>query len=921
MESFTVEVSQNGDDYEPVGTFTNTYEASADSLYYDGEDYEGKITTPQPVYGKINTAQEAQYVRITMLKSNPYAQLRLNEIVILGEGKEIDPPPEVEPGPMSILSGNIFSGSDEYYGEMATVNTGATYSLSITEGKDWEIQDDGSRLTDGIISYQNQTVTSNWYANEDLSITAVFDLKSNYNISQVDVWSVSGGGDARMESFTVEVSQDGDYYENVGTFANTFEDRDDDGSAVLYYDGMEWEGKVTTPQPVYGTLESAKSARYVRITMAKTTACPQLRLSEIIILGSVSASEKLAALLEQAEEITEEALYTTDSWAAFTAAVENAKSALESGDTDQLNSAYDQLNAAMTGLKLAFEEKIISTNTSTADLQALYPDMSYTMGQAATYTWEVGSDTGFITNDPNSNMLLNGIFREGADGLYSGYDTSGEGTITIDLKDEYYVSQVDVWVQNKADIGDMKSYDVAASMDGQIFEPVCSVEMGSDATDGVMVCTSATFRPVTAQYLRITFHKADGSHNYVLGDVVLKGFQNRVDKTSLYRAIASVKNLDGEIYTTETWNAVIKARDEGAAVYASPDATQDDVIAAVAAIEQAIANLKSDRELKIITDNSFGSGTAGDDADYYDWNGDNMEKTGVTYEYDMNEAEADKSLPENDVSLTKLIGGFIDSHEGGYTTFSTWDATLPGVVTFDFQQDCYIGQVDVWSTVLITTEGEKQLLGDVEVQLSRDGQNFYTVATARNPYKDEYDQLAAEAEAAGTKFETTVNTEIEFPTQKARYMRLKMWRYDDGVKTANKYVLCEVVAHGFIAPPRPNVEFDISEIYYMDQDGADIYVSTLPHVEAMTVTGKVFNNTANDKDVTVFSVIYTPQNEMVGFTSVDLNTKAGMDNDFIMKFDTVPSGMTTQYQVKTFVWDSVETALPLTSYKTLGVLE
>ena len=192
--------------------------------------------------------------------------------------------------PLTILSGNAFSASDPNYGELNTQATGATYNLSISEDKTWETEDGGSWLTDGGISYQNNIVTSGWYMSQDLSVTAVFDLKSSYNISQVDVWSVYGGEQRCQDGVFYRGSEPGWYRLRNGKYFYQYITKQTVEN--LYYDGMEWEGKITTPQPVYGTFESTKEARYVRVTMAKSAPCSQLRLSEIVILGEGTEIEE-----------------------------------------------------------------------------------------------------------------------------------------------------------------------------------------------------------------------------------------------------------------------------------------------------------------------------------------------------------------------------------------------------------------------------------------------------------------------------------------------------------------------------------------------------------------------------------------------------------------------------------------------------
>jgi endo-alpha-N-acetylgalactosaminidase len=65
-----------------------------------------------------------------------------------------------------------------------------------------------------------------------------------------------------------------------------------------------------------------------------------------------------------------------------------------------------------------------------------------------------------------------------------------------------------------------------------------------------------------------------------------------VDKTELENAINEAKELNGEDYTEESYNALLSALADAEAAYAKGDATQEEVDAAAAALKAAIAALE-----------------------------------------------------------------------------------------------------------------------------------------------------------------------------------------------------------------------------------------------------------------------------------------------------------------------------------------
>ena len=83
---------------------------------------------------------------------------------------------------------------------------------------------------------------------------------------------------------------------------------------------------------------------------------------------------------------------------------------------------------------------------------------------------------------------------------------------------------------------------------------------------------------------------------YVVAEDVTGEFVKPVDKSKLEAKIAEAEALNADDYTEETWAVLVEALDAAKTTLANEEATQEEVDAALAALEEAIKGLEEKPE-------------------------------------------------------------------------------------------------------------------------------------------------------------------------------------------------------------------------------------------------------------------------------------------------------------------------------------
>ena len=132
--------------------------------------------------------------------------------------------------------------------------------------------------------------------------------------------------------------------------------------------------------------------------------------------------------------------------------------------------------------------------------------------------------------------------------------------------------------------GNITKYQIEVSMDGKEYTVVASGEWADNAEE-----KSVEFEPCTAKFVRLTALEGHGGWASAAEVSVTR---IGADKDNLEKMIRIAENLNEEDYTTDSWAAFAAALNDAKATAENPDATQEEVDDAYAALESAIDQLQ-----------------------------------------------------------------------------------------------------------------------------------------------------------------------------------------------------------------------------------------------------------------------------------------------------------------------------------------
>ena len=322
----------------------------------------------------------------------------------------------------------------------------------------------------------------------------------------------------------------------------------------------------------------------VRINMAKsTTGSYGLGVAELELYGELLEPVDTTALEAAiaAAEAVESDKYTEDSVAALNEALAAAKAVLE--DPEKTQQAVDEATAALEAALAALAEKpkpniapqasaveapyCASWNNLAGVYDEVLPSASNTAGDNTAY----GSWRSNGTADPEYITFTFDRAAEisSASAYFLYNENSPHEQFGIDFPDSYtfeYRNDAGNWVE----------------------VPNAS---GYGLEEDVLNLTS--FEPVVTTAFRIVMQRQAGAFGLGVGEIMIFGefVSVYVDKTELAAAIAEAEALTESDWTPESWAALAEALEAGKAVFENPEASQEEVDAAAAALRAAIEAL------------------------------------------------------------------------------------------------------------------------------------------------------------------------------------------------------------------------------------------------------------------------------------------------------------------------------------------
>ena len=814
-------------------------------------------------------------------------------------------PPEISAeGENYLLSDNKLSDDDKTtsYPGLKELKTGAAYSWLTKECDDANLPDNDSKcekLQNGNLKGQSNddAMIGEW--RKATFATAVFDLKSSYIINRVDVWSLCGkpgGYIKKMANFTVSVSADGINYTELSTITNTTPSTEYPGGEMVNTSGDF-------------SAQNAKG-RYVKVRMNNNKdASWQNVLGEVLIFGQEDPDSSVAEVNTSQLELLLTTVhdyssthYTPVSYQTFSDAVSKAEAALTKKESqEEVNTAVSDLEKAIAGLEPSFEQFVLSENKFTSTDQDIYLYPKTKLDTGATYSWITYEpyDAAFSASDPQNSKMTGGTVAgtSGSDLVFGTWQSYKSGAVVFDLKKVYDVSQVDVWSNYYPGYGKMLDFSAAFSTDGETFsEPITFTNHRNTAgyletgKISVGVKTVGQFEPQKARYVKIVMNPAAGSKQFNLGEIVIYGADNTADKTELNRLIAKGEDCKAYLYTPDSFAVLTAQLEQAKNVAHNDEASKDEVNAACTALSSAISGLVANVKTGILSDNSFAS-----NVDNQQYGSVDIITTGVTYSYgEGTDADIIKIDSKND----KLKNGNVAGTEGKDVTNSKWEnSPSKADIIYKFNKLYYINRVDVWSKYVISS---RQAVDEFTVSVSINGVDWTEVAKATN-----------ESNVAENN-NIMVVTKAEFPLSRAKFVKVSIPKG----KGAVMFTLGEIVLFGTDAVGEYVKDFDFTELKFTDADGAQL--TELNGVTDINIDAVVKNDSAAAKDVTVITGLYNAEGLLV---AMDFNTQnievGGAGSTYHLKLGGL-SGVTEQYRLRVFAWDSLEQCIPLTVVQEFG---
>lgn len=453
-------------------------------------------------------------------------------------------------GDVVLLSDNIFNEQADVPTYYPQFNDGSNKIKRITTGatRQWEAVDSapstGNQITTTMANDDitrnllvnkdpnsltnadgNHLLHSQWWGSTTTSDTQrwakiVFDLKGDYNISRVDVWTQFVSGESMMGHFDVSLSLDGNTFSPAYTSKETGTNTNAVNSDISLPTVAEFEPSL---------------ARYVEITMYVNVGYKKMRLSEILIFGQENHDLRvdLANSIIAAQNMDKK-IYTIASWETVELALTDAIAVYyDSNATDaEIENAIDMLSNAVSGLIYLYETKILTDNNFYESDLAIYDTPKEITGVVYDYI-DIATATNLPANDVDRQKLKSGSLQNdsGNYAVFGAWNGDNDINIVYTFLNEYYINQVDVWSNlNTTGSQRMDRFKVQVSTNGIDYDEVANVTnpYNKDIVDfggkaSLFVNTSASFSPVKAKYVKITTTRSNNQQT--LGEIIIKGFK------------------------------------------------------------------------------------------------------------------------------------------------------------------------------------------------------------------------------------------------------------------------------------------------------------------------------------------------------------------------------------------------------------
>lgn len=293
---------------------------------------------------------------------------------------------------------------------------------------------------------------------------------------------------------------------------------------------------------------------------------------EITVKEGVDKSDLIAAI-EACEGITNE-IYSAESYAAFKEALDHAIAVKDDPNAvrSDVDNATDALLAARDNLVVVPSENELP-NSIVAGANGLYSETNV---------------AGNMFDDDLSTYW---------ESPYMGADAKLPQDVVVELDNTYTLEQVS-FVSHTSQNGGVTDYEVYVSIDGNTWIKVTDGHVDpSEYKKGVNVTVNARFASASARFIKVTVTGSVGriaseDNMYArIAEMKVFGLAN-ADKAALEKAVADAKAMDTGKYTEESVAVLKDAIAKGEEVLANERATQDEVDAAVKAINDAIKGLK-----------------------------------------------------------------------------------------------------------------------------------------------------------------------------------------------------------------------------------------------------------------------------------------------------------------------------------------
>ncbi len=799
-----------------------------------------------------------------------------------------------------VLSDNKISQFADMYKDFDSASTIGATCTAVTGCDD----NDGAKtkIKDGKII--NDWFTGSWQGKVG---TFTFDLSKECTINRVDLWDITAQSYHGIADFTVEVSTDGEDWIVAGSHTNNY---------AVEKDNMNLSDYVPSTSSVHdGKCEFAPvSARYVRVTANLLSGKNQMGFAEIVICGFKSPKDTLKDEIANAEETLKNVtLYKTEGVNKLKEAVAKGKTAYESttSTAKDIADAIEAIKTAKAGLtpdERYTRYMLLDNNMiNYASMYEAYPNS----GNGA----ECISFTGADDNEGAKSKIKDGKILEN---WFTGIWNNAQATAVFDLKSDCYLSRVDLWDNTSQTYMGTADFTVEVSTDNEHWTVAGShtnnydVEKDNTNLSDYIPSTAAVhdgkceFAPIPARYVRITTNKLAGKSQMTFAEVVMLGYKNPIDL--LKSKIASIDDLDRDIYVEEDLGILDSAKSAAEAVAQKEGASADDIIGAISGIDNALSQLRLKYEIKVLSNNA--------DKAIYPQGGIS---TSLTYTYSditdgqianvrIGDVVGGKTATANsiDISCTRLTDGNPTSTDGGKIIHSTYGGAVGDAyaakgtagyaeAVFDFlSNDYYISQVDLYN--MFDGKGDdtvKRNVGDYSVAVSTDGKTFKTVGSK---ITDTTGAQPGEMYRSILKLDTPV---------KARYVKVSMTRQAN----KNQMVLGEIVLLGFRIGSGSIPDFEFKDLTFVD--GNDNPITTFEGVTDIYIDGKVFSHASETKPVMVVGALFDDEGRLVKISSSSLPVTKGSEASFEeIAFEGL-SGLNNGYKIELYLWNSFADGKPL----------